>query len=97
LRSVSFTSCFDSSVSNSAPIDPTASAGIAILFLLIVGGVTLYALRHTGAAAPAGSPLTGSEPQIDHGVPPAQVVEMFRIPVEAGGFGARSLPGVFQS
>lgn len=51
-------------------IDPTASACIAILFLLIVGGVTLYALRHTKAIA-AGQ-------GVDRGIPPAHVVEMFR-------------------
>jgi hypothetical protein len=59
-------------------IDPVASAGIAILFLLLVAGVTLYALRHTGAAVASVAPATGSDLQADRGVPPAQVVEMFR-------------------
>jgi hypothetical protein len=60
-------------------IDPVASAGIAILFLLLVAGVTFYALRHTGAAVASARPTTGSDLQTDRGVPPAQVVEMFRV------------------
>jgi hypothetical protein len=41
-------------------INPTASAGIAVLFLLIVGGVTIYALRHIGAADDAQHTFDGN-------------------------------------
>jgi hypothetical protein len=61
-------------------IGPRAIAGIAVLFFLIVGGVIVYALRHTGPTASSGPPLTGS--QINGSVPPAQVVEMIRILLE---------------
>lgn len=60
-------------------IGPIASASIAILFLLLVAGVTLYALRHFGVAVTSPQPVTGSASRTDQGVPPTQVVEMFRV------------------
>jgi hypothetical protein len=60
-------------------IDPVASAGIAILFLLLVAGVTLYALRHFGAATSRPATDSDSDSHTDRGVPPEQVVEMFRV------------------
>jgi hypothetical protein len=59
-------------------IDPVASAAIAVLFLLLVAGVTLYALRHFGAAVSSARPRVGMDLHADRGVPPEQVVEMFR-------------------
>jgi hypothetical protein len=46
-------------------IGPVASAAIAILFLLLVAGVTLYALRHFGTTVGSARPVTDSGLQAD--------------------------------